>query len=96
MKGTDGTAGAAGAEGMKGAAGAAGTAGTAGTEAALGALSTRGGRAHASAMTAEPPLAIHSAEEFWQRISVAEEQVVAGKTFDARKALESAKAEFGF
>ena len=55
-----------------------------------------GDRAYVSATPAEPPLAIHSAEEFWERIAVAEEQIAAGKTVDAREALERVKAEYGF
>lgn len=54
-----------------------------------------GDRAYVSATPAEPPLTIHSAEEFWERIAVAEEQIAAGKTHDARKALERVKAEYG-
>ena len=55
-----------------------------------------GDRAYVSAVPAEPPLSIHSADEFWERIAVAEEQIAAGRTYDARKALESVKAEYGF
>ena len=53
---------------------------------------TEGDRAYVRATPAEPPLAIHSAEELWERIAVAEEQIAARKTLDAREALERVKA----
>lgn len=55
-----------------------------------------GDRAYVSSTPAEPSLSVHSAEEFWERIAVAEEQIAAGKTRDAREALERVKAEYGF
>ena len=54
-----------------------------------------GDRAYVSATPSAPPLTIASAEEFWERIAVAEEQVAAGKTRDAREVLDSVKAEYG-
>ena len=45
-----------------------------------------GERAYVSATPAEPPLTIHSGEEFWERIAVAEKQIASGETLDAREA----------
>ena len=56
---------------------------------------TDGDRAYVSATPAGPPLTIHSAEEFWERIAVADAQVAAGQTMDAGEALAKARAEYG-
>lgn len=54
-----------------------------------------GDRAYVSATPTEPPLTIHSAEEFWERIAVADAQIAAGQTMDAREALAKVRAEHG-
>ena len=57
---------------------------------------TEGDRAYVSATPAQPPLIINSADDFWDRIATAEEQIKAGNATDAQQALRLIRSEYGF